>query len=249
MNVLRRLAERSGELVFDPTADSTEAVERADVLRYKWVCDWVRDWGLASARVLDLGCWTGGLLYQLDKQVGCGELHGVDLDGPWLDVARKVVPAGTFAPISSLLELRSAADGQFDFVFFLETIEHLPRGTEGRTIRALSEVIAPGGSLVLSTPFAGPLTPLDPAWSLLGHRHYRLSTLTSMLEAAGLEVAETGYAGNVWEAAGEIRFLAVKHLRHRIPDPQPFVRRRADTGVRPQHYRGATGIYVRAVKP
>ena len=208
----------------------------------------MKDWGLPSARVLDLGCWTGGFLHQLDGQVGCGEIHGVDLDGPWLGVAGKVVPSGTFSHITRLLELRSAVRGDFDFVFLLETVEHLPRGSEGRTLMSISEVIAPGGSLVLSTPFAGPLTLFDPAWSLLGHRHYRSTTLTSMLEAAGLEVVETGYAGNAWEVMSEIRFLAIKHLRHRIPESQALLRRRVDTGIRPEWYPGATGIYLRARK-
>ncbi|MGO9198157.1 MAG: class I SAM-dependent methyltransferase [Acidimicrobiales bacterium] len=248
MNVLRRVANRSGELVFDPEADSLEAVERADVLRYGWVTDWVREWGLGTGRVLDLGCWTGGFLRQLDRQVGCGEIWGVDLDGPWLDVARQAVPSGTFAPITGLLELRKAVEGDFDFVFFLETIEHLPRGSEGRTLRAIAEVIRPGGSLVLSTPYAGPLTPLDPAWALIGHRHYRVPTLRSLLEAAGFEIDEIGYAGNLYEVAGEYRFLAIKHLRHKIVAPQPFLRQRADTGITPDRNPTSTGVYVRARK-
>lgn len=246
MNIFRRLANRSGELVFDPTADSVESVEKADVLRYGWVRDWVSDWKLSEGRVLDLGCWTGGLLRQLDQRIGCGEIWGVDLDGPWLDVARQAVPSGEFRPIGSLLELSDTVEGAFDFVFFLETIEHLPRGTEGRTLRAIREVVAPGGSLVLSTPYAGPVTPLDPAWALLGHRHYRLPTLQSLLEAAGFELDEVGYAGNLYETAGELRFLAVKHLRHRIPQPVPWLHAKANTGVQPTRRPLSTGIYIRA---
>jgi SAM-dependent methyltransferase len=236
VNLLSRLTERSGELVFDPDTDSVEQVERADVLRFAWVCDWVQDWSLSSAKVLD----------QLDRRVDCAEIHGVDLDGPWLDVARQAVPSASFGPMGSLLNLRSAVPGQFDCVFFLETIEHLPRGSEGRTLRAIRDVIAPGGSLVLSTPIAGPLAILDPAWLVLGHRHYRPSTLESMLASAGFEVVQTGYAGNAWEAADYIRFLAMKHLRHRVTEPSAGLRQRADTGIRTKRYPNATGIYVRA---
>ena len=152
MNLLSRVTARSGELVFDPVADSVERVEHADVLRFAWVCDWLKGWDLSKARVLDLGCWTGGFLYQLDRRVDCGEIQGVDLDGEWLDVARQVVPSASFGPVTSLLELRSEVQGEFDCVFLLETIEHLPRGSEGRTLQAIREVMAPGGCLVLSTP-------------------------------------------------------------------------------------------------
>jgi 2-polyprenyl-3-methyl-5-hydroxy-6-metoxy-1,4-benzoquinol methylase len=248
MNLLQRLTKRSGELVFDPDADSISAVEGGDVLRYGWVARWAKEWGLEDGRVLDLGCWTGGFLRRLDREVGCGDICGVDLDGPWLDVARHVMPSGIFKPLPSLLELQDTVEGKFDFVFFLETIEHLPRGSEGETLRAIANVISTGGSLVLSTPYAGALTPLDPAWLLLGHRHYRRSTLQNLLETAGFTIDEVGFAGNLYEVVAEYRFLLNKHVRHRIVAAHPRLRMHADTGITANRKPFTTGIYVRARK-
>jgi 2-polyprenyl-3-methyl-5-hydroxy-6-metoxy-1,4-benzoquinol methylase len=248
MNLLARFTKRSGELVFNPEADSVEAVQRLDVPRYGWVARWVKRWGLPEGRVLDLGCWTGGFLATLRTEVNWREVWGVDLDGPWLDVARQIVPKGTFVPIESLLNLRESVVGQFDLVFFLETIEHLPRGSEGQALHAIADVVAPGGSLVLSTPYASVLTPLDPAWILLGHRHYRRTTLQTLLEAAGFVVEEVGYVGNLYEIASDYRFLLNKHLRHRIVSPDSFLRERSVHDIQSTRNLQSTGIYLRARK-
>lgn len=249
MNLVKRVLERSGELTFDEAANSPESVAGATVMRFGWVCDWLRQRPIAARRVVDLGCFTGGLLRQLQSVFPEAELWGVDIDGPWLDVAAKVVPSGQFRAVASLTTLPSTVGERFDVACFLETMEHLPKGSEPATLAAIAASLEPGGQLVLSVPLGGPMALLDPAWALLGHRHYRPSTLRRLCDDAGLAVVDFGYSGNGWTIVGEFLHYWSKHVRHRANRPHPGVRSRADTGIGPYRRWSATNVYLRAEKP
>lgn len=240
MKLIQRLLSRSGELVFDPVVDTATSED----MRLHWLEDWLGP-RLRDARVADVGCWTGGIL-RWAVDVGARTVTGIDLEGPWLEVARQRVPIAQMVPVASLPHLDPSLDGQFDLLFFLETMEHLPRGTERATLGRLSRLLATGGQLVLSTPVAGPMTLLDPAWLLVGHRHYSLARLRRLLSAAGLGITEVRWSGNLWSAMSTNVMYLEKHLLRRPPTAYRRLEERGNTGLRPRPTATATTIWIRA---
>jgi SAM-dependent methyltransferase len=81
-------------------------------------------------------------------------------------------------------------DNSFSLVVFSEVLEHLPPGTELQALREIYRVSQPGGILLLSTPSADGVwgrlyTVADPAFWIIGHRHYSERVLRCMLQRCG----------------------------------------------------------------
>ncbi len=107
----------------------------------------------------------------------------------------------------------------FDGVVLTRTYEHLPRGTEPEAIRALVELLKPGGWLLMTTELNSILTPLDPAWAF-GHRHYSPGDLAPVLQRAGLEIEAMRINGGVWHCLEIIAFYVAKYIfRRRLYRP------------------------------
>jgi 2-polyprenyl-3-methyl-5-hydroxy-6-metoxy-1,4-benzoquinol methylase len=242
MKLIERLLRRSGELVFDAAVDGS--IDMRPEPRHAWLQEWIGT--LKAARVVDVGCWTGALLtWALGE--GCVEVAGIDLPGPWLKTASRRAPGAAIYPVRSLSDVPSSLKSRFDFVFFMETLEHLPRGSETAALAALRQLLVPGGWLVLSTPIAGVMNILDPAWFLVGHRHYSVSTIQTMLSAAGFQSEEVRWSGNLWSAIATNLLYIEKHLLRRQPRSHPWLERRDSRGLGSQRSLTSTNVWVRAV--
>jgi len=97
---------------------------------------------LAPERVLDLGCGRGQLLRMLAAR------HPADYTG--LDAAPEVATSGWTYRSGDLTARLPFADGSFDLVVAGEVIEHVPHPDD--LLREARRVLAPGGTLVISTP-------------------------------------------------------------------------------------------------
>ena len=163
-------------------------------------------------RVLDVGCWTGGHARFLEE-CGYPNITAVDLPGPWLTLAKSYPTQRIrYISVESLDDLPTLVGYDFDAVYFLETMEHVPRGQDASVFRTLVSLLRPGGVLILSTPVAGLANLLDPAWVLTGHRHYRARTLDRMAASAGLTERVISYSGNLRTQFGIIALYINKYV-------------------------------------
>jgi len=94
--------------------------------------------------VLDVGCYTGGFLEMLPEH---WTKHGLDPNSEALEIARRRLPAGRF--LEGQLEDFEAAGRQFDLITLWDVAEHLD-DVDG-AFRKLSQMLAPGGILVMET--------------------------------------------------------------------------------------------------
>lgn len=225
MTLLHRLLHRSGELSFLP---GIAEADRNDV-RHDWLNEWIGP-AVHASRVLDVGCWVGRTL-QWAQLAGAREVGGVDLDGPWLAAAHRRVPDAQIFAVDNLCEIDSSRVGMWDVVLFLETLEHLPRGSESTVMRALAEIIRPGGFLVLSTPTANVSALLDPAWTLFGHRHYRVGTLESLATAAGVVVREKKFSGNTYTSLDSLVMYGFNWILKRNYEGRNWLAERGNVGL------------------
>ncbi len=139
-----------------------------------------------GARLLDVGCGTGGFLELLEQENTGIETFGLDLGSPPDFLSR-----GTFLRGSATV--LPFADNSFDLVTCAHVIEHL---VDGRPcVNELLRVCRPGGVVYIETP--SPRSAYVPFfntfWDDPTHvRPYSRTGLERLLEAAGAENVESG---------------------------------------------------------
>lgn len=115
---------------------------------------------VAGDRVLDLGCGNGRLLEALKKTPV--DYLGVDASASLISLARQNYPDKQFI-VSDLLDLQTISDEQFDYIFCLAVLQHLP-GEKRReqALREMASKLKPGGEIIISN------------WNLWTHKKHRL---------------------------------------------------------------------------
>lgn len=101
-----------------------------------------------SARIIDLGCGFGALLELLSDE-GYTNVVGVDISPQQIAVAHHL--GITNASVASLDEALAGTSG-FDCITMIDVIEHLTRLEAIETLKLISDVLRPGGTLILRTP-------------------------------------------------------------------------------------------------
>lgn len=143
-------------------------------------------------RAFDLGCGNGATA---DMLASLGfDVTGVDPSSSGIALAKSVYPRCHFE-VGSAYDDLSARFGRFPLVVSLEVIEHVydPR----RYARALYDLVEPGGTAIVSTPYHGYLKnvalaltgKLDEHFTALwdgGHiKFFSIATLRQLLSEAG----------------------------------------------------------------
>lgn len=153
---------------------------------------------LKNNKVLDLGCWSGQFS-KLASQVA-KKVVGVDPNIDAINYAKKTIPTASF--IQAKANNLPFDSNTFDTVVFLEVIEHLPTGSESKALGEIYRVLRPKGHLILSTPNNHPISILmDPAFFLIGHRHYSLRKIEALLKKSGFRVVK------VFQTGGMVRLI------------------------------------------
>jgi hypothetical protein len=108
-------------------------------------------------------------------------------------------------------------------------------------------VLRPGGVFYLSTPHAAPLPTLtDPAWWLIGHRHYSRRRVAELTQQAGLVVEVLEARGRLWSIVEMLDLYVSKWILRRPAVLQDRLRARAG---REWQRAGFTNLFLRCRKP
>ncbi len=151
-------------------------------------------------RILDVGCGTGGTLPLLAE---FGNVIGVEMEDCAIDMAldRRVGEIRKGGLPDSL----PFSTETFDVITLLDVLEHIDDDLS--SLGALHALLAPGGYIILTVP-AFPFL-----WSqhdIDNHhkRRYLASTLTNVIERAGLNIEHLTYY-NMWffPLAAAMRFM------------------------------------------
>ncbi|HEV3193363.1 MAG TPA: class I SAM-dependent methyltransferase, partial [Polyangiaceae bacterium] len=144
--------------------------------RYVWASAQVH------GEVLDVACGTG---YGSRLLARCARVSGVDRNQDAVETARSRT-AGRFL-VADVPPI-PFADDAFDFVVSFETIEHIPNDVE--FIGEIRRVLRPGGTLLISTPNGDISAPGGVPLNRWHVREYTLTSLTTLLGEAGLQVCD-----------------------------------------------------------
>ncbi|CAH2406451.1 class I SAM-dependent methyltransferase [Mesorhizobium escarrei] len=170
----------------------------------------------SPATIFDLGCGNGSVAKHLS---GRCEVTGIDPSISAVAVANKAYPEIRIESGSAYDDLR-ARYGTFDMVLSLEVVEHLydPRAFA----RNVYELLNPGGTAVISTPYHGYIKNLALAvtgrmdahfWALWdgGHiKFWSIRTLGILLKEVGLKVSRFERVGRIPALAKSMIVIAQK---------------------------------------
>jgi SAM-dependent methyltransferase len=139
----------------------------------------------ARARILDVGCGTGGAALTLAR-------HGraVALDRSPDSFRLAMDRPYTHRVVASASEPLPFADGSFDVVCALDILEHLD--DDATAARELHRVCKPGGHVIAYVPAYSILWGYNDEYSH-HKRRYVKSQLADILESAGFDIRESGY--------------------------------------------------------
>lgn len=158
--------------------------------------------------ILEIGCSSGFLLQDLNRQFPSARLLGADVvKAPLLALAQRMphMPLLRFDLLKSPIP-----DHALDGVVMLNVLEHIE--DDGAALGEVFRMLKPGGHVVLEVPAgSGLYDGYDKA--LLHFRRYDMADLVARLKAAGLEPVRTTHLGFLVYPA----FALVKRWNRRKP--------------------------------
>lgn len=118
-------------------------------------------------RVLDLGCGSGVVSEWLAARAQT--VDAVDANARAVEYARRTFPRGNLTFHLATADTLPFAEGRFDRIYALEFIEHLYWGQVAALFTRLRPLLAPGGTVFLTTPnYRSPWPLLEATMDVLG---------------------------------------------------------------------------------
>ena len=112
---------------------------------------------ISGKRVLDIGCGIGGADLVLARDLGAGQVTGIDIEAPLVERARRVVADAGLAEAVDIQLVEPGPlpfdDASFDIVFSKDSIIHIP--DKPVFYRDVLRVLRPGGEFVGSDWLTG----------------------------------------------------------------------------------------------
>jgi ubiquinone/menaquinone biosynthesis C-methylase UbiE len=185
--------------------------------RLMFAVNFVSNNDIKDKKVLDIGCGYGWFELNALKR-GVKEMAGIEISKEDLKTAKNSIKnKKVIFKVGGALEV-PFENNYFDTVVAWEVIEHIPKTTEDRMFKEVFRVLKKNGVFYLSTPnnsfFS---TTFDPAFWLIGHRHYTKHKLTQLGENAGFKKSETYIKGRWWGLASLLNLYISKWIFRRKP--------------------------------
>ena len=185
----------NGRLAF-----STQYVNKADIV---------------GKTMLDIGCGFGWF-ERFALENGVQKIFGIEITPEDLRTVQSHIkdPRASFTEGSAIRI--PLPDESVDTVVSWEVIEHIPKRTESMMFKEAHRVLKRGGTFYLSTPYAHILSnATDPAWWLIGHRHYSRAMLNRYAVENGFDVIDLRVRGGVWTVTESLNMYISKWIFRR----------------------------------
>jgi len=177
----------------------------------------VEDADIKDKRVLDIGCGYGWFELNILKR-GVGQAVGMEISAKNLETAKRSINDNKIIFKVGMAADLPFEDNSFDTVILWEVLEHIPRKTENKVYQEVRRVLKDNGVFYLSTPHKSFFSiVLDPAWWLIGHRHYSQKELMEYAKNNGFRIERILVKGGWWEIIAIWDLYIAKWLFRRRP--------------------------------
>jgi len=194
----------------------------------RFICNYIDINDIKGKNILNIGCGFGWFeLFALRNKAN--SIKAIDLTVTDLATARKHIKHDTLEFLEgSALDL-PFEDGSFDTVVSWEVIEHIPKNTEAQYFKEIRRVLKKNGNFYLSTPYKSILgTAFDPAWWIIGHRHYTGNQLLDIGLPIGFTSREQLTKGGKWTIIALLNLYISKWIFRRPPFFNDFINKMVD---------------------
>lgn len=167
-------------------------------------------------KILDFGCGTGDILYEIMQLNPNAFYYGTDVSSLALKKACRRFPQTKFLHIEDggKIPLKNSS---IDFICLLDVIEHIYNTKT--TIKELHRILKPGGKILITTPYHGFIKNLilislffeqyfDPNGAHI--RFYSKKSLINQLTDAKFSIIQSGYFGRFFPLSRAMYVLAKK---------------------------------------
>ena len=178
--------------------------------RLKKTFDFVDIQDIKGKAILDIGCGYGWFEWNAFKK-GAKEITGVEISESNLSTIKKYIKNKKFTPLVGHATEIPSGKNIYDTVVAWEVIEHIPNKSENQFFHEVNRVLKKGGSFYISTPYDVALsTYLDPAFWLIGHRHYSEKKLRQYGLKNKFTIEKVAVVGGIWTAISVINMYVSK---------------------------------------
>lgn len=205
--------------------------------------EFVDDSDIKNKIVLDIGCGFGWFeLNALQRE--SAHITGTEISKEDLETVKSYIEnAKIDFNVGNAINL-PFKDQSFDTVVCWEVLEHIPKDTENIMFSEVNRVLKKHGMFYLSTQFDSIFAKiLDPAWWLIGHRHYSKEKLISLSESSGFIIEKFVLNGGWWEIIGINNLYIAKWIFRRRPFFEKFINKMQDIEYKKK--KGITNIFLR----
>jgi len=196
--------------------------------------------------ILDIGCGYGWFETNIIKK-NIRKITGIEITEKDLSTAKENINHSKIDfKVGSAINIPFSKN-EFDTVVCWEVIEHIPKNSEEKMFKEIYRVLKNNGTFYLSTPFNNLIAKiLDPAWWLIGHRHYKKEKLNDFAMNNGFVIEKVLINGEIWEIFGVLDMYISKWVFRRTPFFESFIRRMQDKEYSKGN--GFTNIFIKFKK-
>ncbi|OGH03175.1 MAG: hypothetical protein A2798_01965 [Candidatus Levybacteria bacterium RIFCSPHIGHO2_01_FULL_37_17] len=212
--------------------------------RIKFSTEFVNNSEIKDKRILDIGCGFGWFELNALKR-GVREIAGIEITEEDLATAKNIKNKRVIFKVGDAFKI-PFKNNYFDTVVAWEVIEHIPKDTEEIMFKEVRRVLKKNGNFYLSTPYDSFWSKnFDPAWWILGHRHYSKETLIKLGENNKMHVLRIEVKGKVWNLLNIINMYISKWIFLRRPLLETFFNNKEIIEFR---YDGFMDIFIKYKK-
>lgn len=203
------------------------------------------DKDIRHKKVLDIGSGFGWFEQYFVKKKP-KSMVGIEPSDEAIKIARGIEDKRVKFYKGSALKL-PFKKGSIDTAVCFEVLEHVPKGTEYKTFVEIKRVLKVGGILYLTTQNRSLISNLfDPAWLLIGHRHYRPSDVSSFAEKCDFSIKKVYTKGGFFTSINFLNLYISKWIFHRTPFFENFFRKMSSQEYKKN--RGFVNIFLKCEK-
>lgn len=224
-------------------------ITNAPVAGHQQYCtSFVKNKEIVNKIVLDIGCGYGWCELNFIKR-GVKQIYGTEISESDLQPIRAGLKSQKLKIMVADATQLLFKNNYFDVVVCWEVLEHIPPGTESKMFSEISRVLKPGGLLFLSTPNDHLVSKIfDPAWWLIGHRHYSLQKLKDYGLASRLQLEDFELKGRHWELINNLNLYFSKWILRRDRIFRSFFDKKVNLEYQYPGYLGAFIKYKKIIK-